>query len=210
MRRCKHHCSNVENFGHKLNRESLIHAAEVIKSGGVIAYPTEACFGFGCDPRNASAIRMILRIKRRTRAKGLILIADRYARLLPYLDSQAVDALSRREQIMNSWPGQHTWLLPASAYASRWVRGDYPNVAVRVTAHREAAQLCKLARTAIISTSANRAARPMLRSGRAVLREFGGEIDFIVDGRIGNAASVSVIRDGASGEIMRGNAKQNK
>lgn len=180
---------------------SLAQAAGVIRAGGVVAYPTESCFGLGCDPRNLAAIRRILRIKRRPRAKGLIVIAARAEQLLPFVDFPAPP---RRAHILASWPGPHTWLLPARARASRWLRGDHGTLAVRVIAHREAAMLCRLAGMPIVSTSANRAGRRMLRSSRAVLREFGDEIDFIVDGRIGGARAPSIIRHGETGEVVRG------
>ncbi|MGI9310364.1 MAG: L-threonylcarbamoyladenylate synthase [bacterium] len=184
-----------------MNPESLARAAEIIRAGGVVAYPTEACFGLGCDPRNAQAMRRILRIKRRPRAKGLILIAARRSQLRPYVASFAVNY---RAQMLASWPGPHTWLLPAHRHASRWLRGDHASIAVRVTAHRVAAALCALARTPLVSTSANRAHRRMLRSAQAVRREFGDEIDFVVDARIGNAHAPSCIRCGETGEAVRG------
>jgi len=186
-----------------LNLDSLRRAAEVIRAGGVVAYPTEACFGLGCDPRNRAALRRILRIKRRPRGMGMILIADRMSRLAPFVGAGAFDA-DCREAMLASWPGRHTWLLPAAPRASRWLRGDHPTLAVRVTAHRGAATLCRLARMPIVSTSANRSGRRMLRSADAVRREFGGEIDAVVDGRIGGAAQPSVIRDAATGAVLRG------
>ena len=189
--------------------DSLAHAAEVIRSGGVVAYPTEACFGLGCDPRNAAAVRRILRIKRRSPAKGLIIIADRLSRLRLYVDMEMVCAARHpRPQVFDSWraswPGRHTWLMPAGKHASRWLRGSHRTVAVRVTAHREAAGLCRLARTAIVSTSANRSRRRMLRDAGAVWREFGDEVDCIVAGRIGNANAPSIIRHFETGEVVRG------
>ncbi len=184
-----------------MNEESLARAAEVIRAGGVVAYPTEACFGLGCDPRNVAALRRILRIKRRPRSKGLILIADRCKQLQPYVDFAQI---TNREPILGSWPGRNTWLLPAAYGVSRWLRGCHTTLAVRVTAHRGAARLCRLARTAIVSTSANRSGKRMLRCASAVLREFGDEVDFIVDGRIGNAISPSIIRHFERGEVVRG------
>ena len=182
--------------------DSLAHAAEVIRSGGVVAYPTEACFGLGCDPRNAAAVRRILRIKRRSPAKGLIVIADRFSRLRRYVDMDRVCAA--RHPAFDSWPGRQTWLLPAGKHASRWLRGEHRTVAVRVTAHRDAADLCRLARTAIVSTSANRSRRRMLRDADAVWREFGDEVDCIVNRRIGNANAPSSIRHFETGEVVRG------
>lgn len=189
-----------------MNLESLAHAAEVIRSGGVVAYPTEACFGLGCDPRNVAAVRRILRIKRRSPAKGLIVVADRLSRLRPYVDFSAAGRPGPHgfNSWLDSWPGRHTWLLPAGKHASRWLRGGHRTLAVRVTAHRDAAGLCRLARTAVVSTSANRAGRRMLRDARAVWREFGDQVDVIVDGRIGNANAPSIIRHFATGEVVRG------
>ena len=184
-----------------MNPDSLARAAAVIRAGGVVAYPVEACFGLGCDPRRPAALRRILRMKRRARAQGMILIADRAGRLAPFVDTFEVAC---REAMLASWPGRHTWLLPAAPRASRWLRGDHDTVAVRVTAHRGAAELCRLARTALVSTSANRSGRRMLRSAAAVRREFGYEVDCVVDGRIGGAGAPSVIRDGRSGELLRG------
>ena len=184
-----------------MNPQSLARAAEVIRSGGVVAYPTEACFGLGCDPRNTAAVRRILGIKRRPCTKGLIVIADRCSRLRRYVD---FPAMARCKPILDSWPGRNTWLLPAATGVSRWLRGDHDTLAVRVTAHRDAARLCRLARTAIVSTSANRSGRRMITSAAGVRRAFGGELDFIVDGRIGTASAPSVIRDFETGEVVRG------
>ena len=139
-------------------------------------------------------------MKRRAPDKGMILIADCYERLLPFLEAGKEKLPAR---IAETWPGPNTWLLPAGARASRRLRGAHSKLAVRVTAHQEAAQLCKLARMPLVSTSANRAGRRALRDAGAVRREFGGEVDYIVEGRIGGASAPSTIRDGESGRVLR-------
>ncbi len=181
--------------------EVLTHAVATLRSGGVIAYPTESCFGLGCDPRNRAAVRRLLQIKRRSSRKGLILIADCRCRLSPFVETWDVNM---SVEMQSSWPGAHTWLLPASRYASRLLCGDHHTLAVRVIAHAQAAQLCRLAYMPLVSTSANRSGRRVLRSGQAVLREFGDSIDYLVDGRIGTANAPSIIRDGRTGEVLRG------
>ena len=193
-----------------MNRAALEHAAQLVRAGGVIAYPTEACFGLGCDPRNRRALRRILRIKRRARAKGMIIIADCAARLAPWLSLGSRHGDSRidkfPDEVLASWPGANTWLLPAAKCASRTpreLRGAHDTLAVRVTAHRVAAQLCRLARMPLVSTSANRAGRPMLRSAQSVARAFVDEVDFIVDEPIGRRTAPSIIR-AADGRIVRG------
>ncbi|MCU7375019.1 Sua5/YciO/YrdC/YwlC family protein [Paucibacter sp. O1-1] len=60
--------------------------ATLIEQGGVIAYPTEAVFGLGCDPDNDSAIAKLLAVKQRPWQKGLILVASSFEQLLPYID----------------------------------------------------------------------------------------------------------------------------
>ena len=176
-------------------------AADTIHSGGVIAYPTESCFGLGCDPGNTDALRRILRIKRRSAAKGLIVIAENMRQLTPLVATWEVKYF---EQVTKSWPGPFTWLLPASARVSPLLRGEFDTLALRVTAHRPAAKLCRAARISIVSTSANRAGKPMLRSAEAVAREFGDELDFILSGRIGDSTRPSTIRDAQTGGLIRG------
>ncbi|MEM7194857.1 MAG: Sua5/YciO/YrdC/YwlC family protein [Pseudomonadota bacterium] len=183
-----------------MNLLNLRTAASVVRSGGVIAYPTESCFGLGCDPRNISGIRRILKIKRRMREKGLILIADTASRFRPYVSHYPAEQL---DQIFATWPGPNTWLLPAKNATSRWIRGQYDSIAVRVTAHRQAALLCQFSRSAIVSTSANLAGQPSLRTHRAVSRIMGDRIDYIVPGLIGSDEKPSTIRDGFSGELIR-------
>ena len=58
------------------NKNELRKAARILRCGGVIAYPTESCFGLGCDPKNLQAVRRLLMLKRRSYRKGLILIAS--------------------------------------------------------------------------------------------------------------------------------------
>src|SRR5918992_3374074 len=72
---------------HRLTVSSsdLARAAEIIRAGGVVAYPTEAVFGLGCDPVNEAAVEKLLKLKQRPRDKGLILIAAEFAQLEGFL-----------------------------------------------------------------------------------------------------------------------------
>lgn len=180
--------------------KQLQKAAAVIHQGGVIAYPTESCFGLGCDPGHIPAVKKILSIKKRARHKGVILIADCYQRLKGYIAPLTPAQLATAEA---SWPGHVTWVCPAKNSTSRWLRGDHTSLAIRVSAHPIAAAICKTANTAIVSTSANIAGQPMLKSSRAVQAEFGDSIDFIVDGGIGNNSAASTIIDIVSGQVIR-------
>lgn len=178
----------------------LQQAARVLRAGGVVAYPTESCYGLGCDPRNPQAVRRLLRCKHRPAHLGLILIAARFEQLLPFLAPVDAHALAK---VRASWPGPFTWLLPAHPRVSCLLRGTHATIAVRVTAHPVAAALCRHARSPVVSTSANRHGRAPARSAAGVLREFGADVDYVLPGRIGAQARPSEILDALSGAVIR-------
>jgi L-threonylcarbamoyladenylate synthase len=180
---------------HKLRR-----AARVIAAGGVVAYPTEAVYGLGCDPWNGEAVRRILEIKRRPESKGLILIAAAYEQLSAFIEPLAPESMAR---IIGTWPGPSTWLLPARPQVPRWLTGDHETIAVRVTDHPIAAALCRSAGNALVSTSANRAGRPPARTAVQVMLRLGAAADYVLVGDCGGRAGCSVIRDGRTGEVLR-------
>jgi len=175
---------------------SLTHAARVLRDGGVVAYATEHCFGLGCDPRNERAVARILQIKRRPPGKGLILIAADIDQLAPYVAAVP-------ENVAATWPGPYTWLLAPRAQAPRWIMGTHPRIAVRVTAHPQAAALCRAAGMAIVSTSANRSGQRPARNLREVARRFGASVDYILPGRVGTLAAPTPIRDAETGQLVR-------
>ena len=174
-------------------------AARTLRAGGVIAYPTEAVFGLGCDPLNRDAVMRLLHIKQRPVAKGLILIASEFAQLRPYV--QTPDAALQR-RLEADWPGPVTWLLAARAETPRWLRGTHDSIAVRVTAHRGAAALCDAFGGALVSTSANLRARPPARSALQVRRRCPG-VDLILNGPTDGRRRPSEIRDARNGELIR-------
>ena len=184
-----------------MTQRQLVVAADHIRSGGVIAYPTEYCFGFGCDPFNQNAVRKIVRLKRRSWLEGVIIIAANLVQLRRLVDFDQIRDIDRLTSV---WPGPHTWLLPALTRVPRWIRGRHDSVAVRITAHRTALELCRSSGGLLVSTSANRTGRPPLRTSHQVRTEFGGVVDFILDGPVGRITGPSSIRDAKSGKWVRG------
>jgi L-threonylcarbamoyladenylate synthase len=183
-----------------VRQQHLIRAARIVRDGGVIAYPTEAVFGLGCDPRSQAAVAKLLRIKRRPASKGLILIASTFAQLAPYLKPLAT---ADAEHLSTTWPGPTTWLLPVRPTAPLWLRGRHNTLAVRVTAHPLAASLCRVLRGPLVSTSANVSGAPPARSASTVRRRFGASVDYVVPGEVGNAARPTEIRDLATRRVVR-------
>jgi L-threonylcarbamoyladenylate synthase len=177
-------------------------AARVVRAGGLIAYPTEAVYGLGCDPRSATAVARLLWLKGRPAAKGLILIAAAREQLDPFVDWAAL-APERREEVFASWPGPVTWLLPARDAVPGWLHGGHPTIAVRVTAHGPVQALCRACGGPLVSTSANQTGRPPARTALAVRQIFGGEVDLILSGPLGGLDRPTEIREGSSGRVVR-------
>jgi L-threonylcarbamoyladenylate synthase len=175
-------------------------AARTLCAGGVIAYPTEAVFGLGCLPRNRAAVMRLLAVKRRSWRKGLILIAADVAQLAPYV---VLPPEPHRGAVLASWPGPHTWILEARRGTPRWITGGRPAVAVRVTAHETARELCRRAGDALVSTSANLSRRPPHRRLLALRRDLGRRVDYVLAGELGGAERPTTIRDGRTGKVLR-------
>lgn len=172
---------------------------QIIAQGGVIAYPTEAVFGLGCDPQNAQAVERILTIKQRDWRKGLILLAADVAQLYPWIALPP----EKLATISTHWPGPSTWVVPASPNTPDWITGGRDEVAVRVTAHPVASAIARAARTVIVSTSANPARRPPARSVLAVRRYFGEQLDGVVAGPVDKRAQPTPIRHWRTGAWLR-------
>ncbi len=171
-----------------------------LASNGVIAYPTEAVFGLGCDPRSDVALSRILDIKGREAHKGFILIAASQTQLAPYIKPIPPDWQS---QLDAAWPGPVTFVVPAAAGTSSLLTGGRNTLAVRVSNHPDVVALCNGIDHALVSTSANRSGHPPLRSTDDIKRVFGAEIDQIHDGHVGSLASPTRIIDLQSGKQLR-------
>lgn len=178
-------------------------AAAVLGDGGVIAYPTEAVWGLGCDPQNSNALAHVLAMKHRAESKGVILIAANIPQVLPYLGGilpQHLKLLSQSRTVPT------TWIVPAGPLAPAWITGGRNTLAIRITSHPLAAALCNAFGGPIVSTSANPNGKPPARTSLRVRCYFPGDQVFIVPGSVGGAAKPSEIRQLATGEILRAGA----
>ncbi|MCC6075839.1 L-threonylcarbamoyladenylate synthase [Pseudomonas sp. GCM10022188] len=174
-------------------------AAQVVRQGGVIAYPTEAVWGVGCDPWDAAAVYRLLELKQRPVEKGLILVAadiGQFDFLLADLPA------AWQAQLARSWPGPNTWLVPHQGRLPEWISGMHDSVALRVSDHPLVRALC--AHTGpLVSTSANPAGRPAARSRLRVEQYFGDQLDGVLGGAVGGRKNPSLIRDLRSGQVIR-------
>ena len=174
-------------------------ALAALARGEIIAYPTEAVWGLGCDPFDGTAVHRLLQLKQRPLAKGLILVVA---------DGEQLSGLwwrlsaAQRAQIASAQQPT-TWLLPHAGQMPLWITGEHDTVAVRVSRHPSVAALCHAYGGPLVSTSANPAGKSPARSQWAARRYFGRHVASYVGGPLGGAAKPSQIRDLESGAILR-------
>jgi L-threonylcarbamoyladenylate synthase len=176
-------------------------AVRTLRAGGVIAHPTEGVFGLACRADHLPAVARIIELKGRSPAKGFLLIAADFADLEEWVEAPSGPLAA---EVLASWPGPHTWLLPARPGVPDLLTGGRPTLAVRVTAHPLARALARETGP-LVSTSANPTSRPPAASALAVRRYFRGEGLVILDGALGNLGHPTSIRDGRDGRWIRGN-----
>lgn len=166
----------------------------------MIAYPTEAVYGLGCDPRNLAAIEKLLASKQRPSTKGLILIAENFRQLEPFLDLRHPGL---REALKLGWPGPITRIVPAQSWVPELLRGDSGGIAVRVTAHGPSAALCRAFGGPVVSTSANRSGTAPARTRLRVRHYFPGTDLVFLPGELGGRGEPTPIYDALSGKRLR-------
>ena len=182
-----------------MNSWQLYQCREAIEQGGIIAYPTEAVYGLGCSPWCRDAVYKILRLKQRSVSKGLILVA---ADISQFHDLIEIQGLARRQEILDSWPGPVTWVVPAKPGLPRYLTGSHHGLAVRVSAHPIVRQLCTEVGI-LVSTSANPGGHAPARTPFKVRNYFGNHVDYILPGQVGSSSLPTEIRNALHGNILR-------
>lgn len=177
-------------------------AVAALRAGGVIAYATEAVFGLGCDPDNQAAVQQLLTIKQRPVEKGLILIAADLAQLEAYIDLTQLSA-EQRGQVLASWPGPFTWIMPARAQTPRWLTGRFDTLAVRISAHPQVQALCRAFGKPLVSTSANLTGEEPARNIAQIPPGLAEQLAHIQAGEVGGLCNPSEIKDARTGALIR-------
>jgi L-threonylcarbamoyladenylate synthase len=168
-----------------LHEPGVLKALEALNNKEVIAYPTEAVFGVGCDPDSETAVMRLLE----------------FEQLKPYIDDSVLTD-SQRDTVFSSWPGPVTFVFPAKASTPRWLTGRFDTLAVRVTAHPLVVELCQAYGKPLVSTSANLTGQEPCRSVEEVIAQFGESFP-VVKGETGGRLNPSEIRDALTGELFR-------
>ena len=172
--------------------QNINRAAEIVKNGGLIAYPTETVYGLGVDPYNAEAIQKIFIAKGRAEDKGIILLIRGADDL-----STLVRAVSPTAQMLIEafWPGPLTLVFRANPDLSPALLGGRDTVALRHSSSPIATQLLTSLGGPLTSTSANRSTEPPARSASEVQNALGEHLDLILDGGPSDSTLPSTLVD---------------
>lgn len=175
---------------------------DVFNRGGIIAYPTEAVFGVGCDPDNEEALLNLLALKQRPKEKGLILLAANYSQLLPYIDDAAIPQ-DKRFEVLSRWPDGITQIVPKNKALSPLLSGQFDTIAVRITSQPDVVALCNQTNKPIVSTSANLTGEEPARTWDTLDPALVEELDFVIKGETLGFTSPSKIINALTGETIR-------
>lgn len=174
--------------------------AAILRDGGVVAYPTEAVWGLGCDPFNQAAVQRILNLKSRPVEKGLILIAGAAQHLEPWREILEYPMFTRLIEVTER---PTSWVVPDTLITPDWVRGQHSGVAIRLSQHAPVQELCAAYNGVIVSTSANPAGLEPARSKEEVIHYFADQLDAIYDAQLGLAEQPSQVLDLVTGKQFR-------
>lgn len=176
-------------------------SVRALRQGGVIAYPTEAVWGLGCDPFDEQAVSHLLNIKRRPMHKGLVLIAGNLSQIDFLLEDLSDDEYVK---VTANWPGPYTWILPDKHNRiPSWIKGNHSAVAVRVSDHLQVKSLTEAYGSLLVSTSANPAAHCPAKDILRVKTYFGEKLNYVLPGELGGLDQPTQIRDLKSDRLIR-------
>ncbi|MCD8043198.1 MAG: threonylcarbamoyl-AMP synthase [Tannerellaceae bacterium] len=154
-------------------------ACEVLRSGGVILYPTDTIWGIGCDATNEDAVRKVYEIKQRTDSKALLVLMDNPARLQTYVEEvpdiawDLIEASDKPLTIIYS---------KGKNLASNLLAED-GSIGIRITREQFSARLCERFRKPLVSTSANISGTPSPANFNEISGLIKERVDYIVEYR---------------------------
>ena len=152
-------------------------AVDILRRGGIVAYPTDTLYGLAVDPHSDGAVDRVFAVKARDRSAAVALIAA------DVLQAQQAGTFGASELALARafWPGPLTIVVPAAAALSKRLSGDLNTVGVRVPAHAVARALAEAFGSCITATSANVSGDPPAMTADEVAAALDGRIDAVLD-----------------------------
>lgn len=174
------------------NLNHIQEAAEILRKGGVVAFPTETVYGLGADALNPRAVAKIFAAKGRPSDNPLIVHIAQTKDLEQLVSRVPEKAWALIETF---WPGPLTLILPKRDVVPEIVTAGLETVAVRMPAHPVALALIKAARRPVAAPSANLSGKPSPTAAEHVLKDLGGKIEAVVDGGRASVGLESTVLD---------------
>lgn len=170
--------------------------AEVVLSGGVVAYPTDTYYGLACDPRSPLAVARLFALKERDGSRASPLIGASLEQVSAAVELNA----AARRLAAAFWPGPLSLVLPARSGICRTVLGGLDTAAVRVPADATARALAEAVGFCITATSANRSGEAPVTRASEITGSLAARLDFVLDGGPAPGGAASTIVDVTSVE----------
>ena len=167
-------------------------AAEALKAGKLVAFPTETVYGLGANALDENAVKKIFAAKERPPTDPLIV---HIAHIGQVTQCASAFPAAARKLALSFWAGPLTLILPKKPSISDLVTAGLPNVALRAPAHRVARALMEMAGVPIAAPSANRFSRPSPTTAQHVIDDLDGRVDLILDGGPADIGLESTIVD---------------
>jgi len=164
-------------------------AAEIVKSGGVIVYPTDTSYGLGCDAGNVEALQRLVAIKRRDRRLGVPLLFNDLGQCELYHDFGSLERAIARL----FWPGFLTLIVAARPDVPEHITVDRSTIAIRVPNHIIPRGIAQKIGGPLVGTSANRTGGPSPFDITVALDQLGEEVDLYIDGGPSSSSANSTI-----------------
>jgi len=161
----------------RYDKEDLQEALRVLRSGGIIVYPTDTVWGIGCDATNAEAVKRIYQLKQREDSKSMLVLLDSPAKL-PYYIADIPDAawtLLEATEDQSSITKPLTIIYPNARNLAPNLIAEDGSIGIRITSEPFSKALCEQLRHPIVSTSANISGEPtpcLFRDINGVILDF--------------------------------------
>jgi len=161
----------------KADLETVGKAADIVKKGGVVAYPTDTVYGLGCDPTKPDAVRRLIQIKGE-RKKPLPILGD----AIESLEKVAILTYEAGLLAKKFWPGALTIILTKKPFLPDIIAMGSSSLGVRIPNHKIALQLIGLSGGLLVGTSANLSGSKPPIDAEGVAKQIGNKVDLILDG----------------------------
>lgn len=152
------------------------HAAEVLRNGGIILYPTDTVWGLGCDPTNSAAVDKIFSIKKRDKDKSLLMLVDSESRLRNYVK----DIPEIAYELIDVAVRPLTIIYDAVSGIAPTACADDGSAGIRITKERFSSALCRKFGKPVVSTSANFSGTPSPKRFSEIDPELIAKADYVV------------------------------